>query len=178
MISAVQLIFIAPTITVNTANIWIDALNQGMDQGQINTCLRISAFLSQILVESGCFKWVREIWGPTDAQKKYEGRIDLGNTQPGDGFKYRGRGLIQITGRKNYTACAAALGIDCVSYPELLEQPQYAVASAVWYWNANNINFIADTDNIEAVTKAVNGGLNGFPQRSQYYNLAKQQLFC
>lgn len=177
MISSVQLIMIS-NISVDLANHWIDALNQGMDQGQINTCLRQSAFLSQILVESGCFKWVREIWGPTAAQSGYEGRADLGNTQPGDGFKYRGRGLIQVTGRSNYASCAQALGINCIDYPELLELPQYAVASAVWYWTSNNINAIADTDNIEKVTKAVNGGLNGFSQRSHYYELAKQNLFC
>ena len=177
MITAVQLSLIC-NIDVPTALRWTDALNDQMDKGQINTCLREAAFLSQILVESGCFKWVREIWGPTPTQSGYEGRVDLGNTQPGDGFKYRGRGLIQVTGRANYTACAQALGIDCINHPELLEQPEYAVASAVWFWTANNLNAIADTGDIKHVTHVVNGGYNGLADREMYYNKAKQELFC
>lgn len=177
LLTNVQLIYIAG-ISVDLADKWVDSLNIAMEQGQINTCLRISAFLSQILVESGSFRYVREIWGPTPAQSRYEGRTDLGNTQPGDGHKFLGRGLIQITGRTNYELCGQALGIDLINHPELLEQPAYAVASAVWYWLSNNINEKADQDNLEKVTKAVNGGLNGFAMRQQFYNAAKQQLFC
>jgi putative chitinase len=177
MISEVQLVMIT-NIPVELATKWATPINAAMEQGQINTCLREAAFLSQILVESGCFRYVREIWGPTPAQSRYEGRLDLGNTQPGDGHKFLGRGLIQVTGRTNYEACGQALGLDLANHPELLEQPQYAVASAVWYWTVNNINDIADTGDLQKVTKAVNGGLNGYAQRLQYYNNAKAQLFC
>lgn len=177
MITAVQLILIS-NISVPLAEQWIDALNTTCDQYNINTCLRQAAFISQILVESGSFRYVREIWGPTQAQLSYEGRADLGNIYQGDGKRFRGRGLIQITGRNNYQACGQALGLDLTNQPQLLEQPEYAMASAGWYWDSNNINTIADNDDIVGVTRAVNGGLNGYDQRLHFYTEAQKQLFC
>lgn len=177
MLTTDQLMAIAG-ISQTLTDKWIDAINSAMENGQITTCLRQSAFLSQVLLESGCFRYVREIWGPTAAQRRYEGREDLGNIYQGDGFKFRGRGLIQVTGRANYEACGQALGINLIDMPELLEQPEYAVASAVWYWNSNGINDIADNDDIKKVTRAVNGGYNGLEERTAYYNKAKEQLGC
>ena len=94
-----------------------------MNHYQIVGLKRVAAFIAQIGHESGQLKYVKEIWGPTAAQARYEGRADLGNTVAGDGSKYRGRGLIQITGRANYKACGEALSLDLTNYPELLEKP-------------------------------------------------------
>ena len=94
-----------------------------MNHYQVVGLKRVAGFIAQIGHESGQLKYVREIWGPTKAQTKYEGRADLGNTVAGDGSKYRGRGLIQITGRANYMACGEALGLDLIKQPELLEKP-------------------------------------------------------
>lgn len=177
MLSEVQLVMIAG-VSVQIATEWTSPLNIAMAQGQINTCLRVSAFLSQVLEESGCFRYVKEIWGPTPAQLRYEGRADLGNVQSGDGEKFLGRGLIQITGRANYRACGHYLNVDLESNPELLEQPLYAVLSAVWYWQSHNINALADVGDIVGVTRLVNGGTNGLDVREKYYAAAKTQLFC
>jgi putative chitinase len=100
-----------------------------MQRFQIVGSKRVAAFVAQIGHESGQLRYFRVIWGPTPAQARYEGRADLGNTVAGDGFKYRGRGLIQITGRANYAACGETLGVDLVSQPELFEQPQFACMS-------------------------------------------------
>ena len=105
------------------------ALNEHMPKSGINTTPRITAFLAQLAHESGEFRYVRELWGPTPAQKGYEGRKDLGNTVPGDGLRFLGRGLIQITGRTNYGICGRALGLDLIAHPELLEQPQHVAGA-------------------------------------------------
>ena len=102
-----------------------------MNQYQMIGTRRIAAFIAQIGYESGQLKYVKEIWGPTKAQVRYERRADLGNTQLGDRSKQRGRGFIQITGR-NYKACGVALGLDLINQPELLENPQYGCMSAAW----------------------------------------------
>ncbi|NWB62356.1 glycoside hydrolase family 19 protein, partial [Pseudomonas sp. F1002] len=112
------------------AGVFVPVLNTAMAKYGIVTRLRIAAFIAQVGHESGQFRWLKELWGPTAQQASYEGRTDLGNTVNGDGFKYRGRGLIQITGRANYAACGDALSLDLINKPELLEQPQYAAMSA------------------------------------------------
>ena len=122
-------------------------------------------FLAQVGHESGSLNYVREIWGPTSAQLRYDTNPGLGNTQVGDGFRYRGRGLIQITGRKNYQSCGSALGVDLVSSPELLEQPYYAAHSAAWFWASHGLNEVADTGDFEKTTRIINGGLNGQADR-------------
>lgn len=152
---------------------WLDP---AMAAYEINTPERQAAFLAQIAHESNCFKYAREIWGPTQAQKGYEGRHDLGNNQPGDGFRFRGRGLIQITGRANYQDISDALGTDFVSEPTKLESPQYAALSAAWFWQKHGCNEIADGGDFEALTKRINGGLNGFADRCELYACARQAL--
>lgn len=153
--------------------------------GSINDCLprygidvpeRIAAWLGQIAVESGEFRYVREIWGPTKLQLTYEGRIDLGNTQSGDGFRFRGRGLIQITGRANYEAAAKALGADLLDKPELLETPALATASACWFWQAHGLNELADARDYVAITRRINGGLSHYTQRVEYIDRARAVL--
>ena len=151
-------------------------LTAAMARYEIDTPLRQAHFLAQIGHESGRLQHTREIWGPTEAQKRYEGRKDLGNTVPGDGFKYRGRGLIQITGRANYAACGEALGLDLINQPELLEQPKNACLSAAWFWATNGLNTLADADKFEAITRRINGGLNGQADRLKLWSKATAVL--
>ncbi|MCO5413698.1 glycoside hydrolase family 19 protein [Ralstonia mojiangensis] len=146
---------------------------------QINTTARIAAFLAQVGHESGQLRYVRELWGPTLAQRGYEGRADLGNTQPGDGKRFLGRGLIQITGRANYRACGIALGLDLEAQPELLETPAHATASAAWFWLNNGLNRFADQDSDAAfvqLTRRVNGGTNGLDDRRALWLRARAVL--
>lgn len=138
--------------------------------------VRIAAFLAQVGHESGGFVWTREIWGPTPAQQRYEGRADLGNTQPGDGSRFRGRGLIQITGRSNYRAVSAGLGIDFLGNPALLENQANAARSAAWWWANNGCNEIADTGDFERLTRRINGGVNGLADRLSRWDLARQHV--
>ncbi len=119
---------------------------------------------------------MKEIWGPTAAQTRYEGRADLGNTQPGDGSKFRGRGLIQITGRANYAACGEALGLDLINQPTLLELPQHAAMSAAWFWSMKDLNTLADKGDFVKITRRINGGLNGQADRQGLYDKALKVL--
>lgn len=143
-----------------------------MQRYSINTPLRQAAFIAQIAHESGLFKYVREI----ASGAAYEGRKDLGNTQPGDGKKYKGRGLIQITGRANYAAISKDFGVDFISNPELLETPQYAALSAGWYWNTRKLNELADKGNFREITRRINGGFKGYAEREKYYFEALKKL--
>ena len=158
------------------AGVFVPVLNTAMQRYQIVGRKRVAAFIAQLGHESGQLRYVREIWGPTPAQTKYEGRADLGNTQPGDGSKYRGRGLIQITGRANYAACGEALGLDLITQPELLELPQYAAMSAAWFWKQNGLNDLADRDQFNTVTRRINGGLNGLQDRLEIWSRARAVL--
>ena len=158
------------------AGVFVPVLNTAMQRYQIVGRKRVAAFIAQLGHESGQLRYVREIWGPTPAQAKYEGRADLGNTQPGDGSKYRGRGLIQITGRANYAACGEALGLDLITQPELLELPQYASMSAAWFWKQNGLNDLADRDQFNTVTRRINGGLNGLQDRLEIWSRAREVL--
>lgn len=137
---------------------------------------RVAAFIAQVGHESGQLRYVREIWGPTAQQLTYEGRADLGNTVKGDGSKFRGRGLIQITGRANYSACGEALGLDLVNNPELLEQPQHAAMSAAWFWSTRGLNTLADQGDFAKITRRINGGLTGQDDRHALYEKALKVL--
>lgn len=141
---------------------------------------RLAAFLAQIGHESGSLQYVREIWGPTAAQARYEGRTDLGNTEPGDGFRYRGRGLIQCTGRDNYrrmTRWLAPLNPpDFEAAPEQLEEPKWAAWSAAAWWANNGCNELADKGDFDALTRRINGGLNGIEDRRKRWERAKAAL--
>ena len=108
------------------------------------------------------------------ANKVYSGR--LGNTEEGDGWAFHGRGIIQLTGRDLYTACGAALGVDFIGNPELLVQPKYAALSAGWFWGKRGLNSLADSNNIEEMTKRINGGVLGLEDRISKIKTAKQIL--
>jgi putative chitinase len=141
----------------------------------INTPLRLAHFMAQIEHESGGFKWLTELGGKSYFDK-YEGRKDLGNTQLGDGAKFKGRGYIQITGRYNYTRLSKDTGIDFLNNPDLLAQEVNAIVSACWFWNKNKINELADKDDAKAVTKKINGGFNGLKDRLELLKKWKLKL--
>ena len=174
-ITTQQLLQILPSAGAK-AGVFAPVLNTAMQRYQIVGNKRVAAFIAQIGHESGQLVYVREIWGPTPAQAKYEGRKDLGNTVPGDGSKYRGRGLIQITGRANYAACGEALGLDLLSKPELLELPQHAAMSAAWFWSTKGLNTLADKGDFVKITRRINGGLNGQADRQALYDKALKVL--
>ena len=161
---------------IDRATEWLPVIEAAMLEFGINTQQRQAMFLSQIGHESGGMRYTVEIWGNTAAQISYEGRKNLGNIQVGDGFKYRGRGLIQTTGRYNYEATAKALGIDCVNNPDLLAEPENAARSAAWWWQSHNLNKYADADDCRGCTKVINGGYNGLDQRLALYEAAKSVL--
>ena len=161
---------------IDRATEWLPVIEAAMLEFGINTQQRQAMFLAQIGHESGGMRYTVEIWGNTAAQISYEGRKNLGNTQVGDGFKYRGRGLIQTTGRYNYEATAKALGIDCVNNPDLLAEPENAARSAAWWWQSHNLNKYADADDCRGCTKVINGGYNGLEQRLALYEAAKSVL--
>ena len=158
------------------AGVFVPALNAAMNRYGIVGTARGAAFIAQVGHESGQLRYVREIWGPTAQQAGYEGRADLGNTVKGDGSKYRGRGLIQITGRANYAACGEALGLDLINNPELLELPQHASTSAAWFWATHGLNTLADQGQFEKITRRINGGLNGLADRQALYDKALKVL--
>ncbi|MEB0192424.1 MULTISPECIES: glycoside hydrolase family 19 protein [unclassified Pseudomonas] len=170
-----QLLQILPNAGRN-AGVFVPALNTAMNHYGIVGTARVAAFIAQIGHESGQLRWVREIWGPTAQQLKYEGHADLGNTEKGDGPKYRGRGLIQVTGRANYRACGEALGLDLISKPELLELPQHAAMSAAWFWSTRGLNTLADQGEFVKITRRINGGVNGLADRQALYEKALKVL--
>lgn len=158
------------------AGVFVPVLNTAMSKYGIVTVQRIATFIAQVGHESGQLRYVREIWGPTAQQAGYEGRADLGNTVRGDGSKYRGRGLIQITGRANYAACGEALALDLINHPELLEQPQHASMSAAWFWSTKGLNTLADKGEFLKITRRINGGVNGLEDRQRLYAQAQKVL--
>lgn len=161
---------------IDRAEEWLPYIEDAMEEFNINTPERQSAFLSQIGHESGGLHWSSEIWGPTKTQLRYEGRLDLGNTEKGDGFRFKGRGLIQTTGRANYQATGDALGINLIDDPVRLAQPELAARSAGWFWENHGLNELADIGDYERITKRINGGLNGYAERCQLWEDAKDIL--
>lgn len=152
------------------ADLFVDPINQAMMEFSINTNSRQSAFIAQIAEESGELRHLLEL---ADGSA-YEGRIDLGNTHPGDGPRYKGRGLLQITGRANYVACGAGLGMDLVGNPSLLETPGPASRAAAWWWNKHGLNTLADLDHFGAITATINGSFKTIDQRIPYWLKARR----
>jgi len=155
-------------------------INELCQKYNINTINRIAMFLAQCLHESGGFKYLKEIWGnpPTAWQVKYEGHVGLGNTQPGDGKLFMGRGLVQLTGRKNYQAFADWVNNpEIMKNPALVSEPKYAILSAIYYFTINNLNKFSDKDDIVGCTKAINGKkMLGLEERKKYYNSLKASI--
>lgn len=163
---------------------WLPHLQAAMDAHGITTRERCAHFLAQLAHESGRFAFTRELWGPTAAQIRYEGRKDLGNVVTGDGFRYRGRGLIQVTGRANYRDVGRALGLDLESRPEMLEQPEIAAMASAWWWQSNGLNDLADSGNVDHVSDRINrgrvtrpvGDSNGYQERKALTEKALRAL--
>ncbi|MGI4848590.1 MAG: glycoside hydrolase family 19 protein [Janthinobacterium lividum] len=154
------------------ALLFLDPLNRTMDEFGINTPARQAAFLAQVGHESGQLRYVEEL----ASGRAYEGREDLGNTHPGDGVRYKGRGLIQVTGRANYEKCGAALGLDLVAFPTQLAEVENACRSAGWFWSAHGLNGLADYGDQVRVTRRVNGGTNGLEDRLALFAVAQRVL--
>lgn len=171
MITGAQLQSIMPFAKARIPS-FVAPLNGAMHEFHINSPIRQAAFIAQIAHESGELRYVEEIASGI----AYEYRKDLGNTQPGDGMKFKGRGLIQITGRNNYYECGKALGVDLVTQPELLETNDLACRSAAWFWASHGLNDLADKGDFERITKRINGGLNGYQERLAYHARAKTAL--
>jgi len=169
MLTSAQLKAIMPKcIKVN----YLDDLNKAMVEAEINTPLRVAAFLAQLAHESGEFRYMEEL----ASGEAYEGRKDLGNTQKGDGKRYKGRGPIQLTGRSNYRLAGAALHLDLEGLPELAATPAVGFRVAGWYWTTHGCNALADAGNFLGITKKINGGTNGLSDREKYYKVAKTVL--
>lgn len=147
-------------------------LTAAMAEFGISSAQQQAAFLAQVAHESGSLRYTREL---SDGLG-YEGRADLGNNQPGDGPRYKGRGLLQITGRANYAHCGADLGLDLLGHPEILELPVGASRSAAWFWKAHGLNRYADADTFGSLTKAINGGYNGLDERIKNWLVARRAL--
>ena len=171
-VTAEQLQKIVPEMTAQRAQEVVGPLNDAMRQGGMNTPKRQAAFISQVAVESDRFNTYEEYADGSD----YEGRTDLGNTQPGDGTRYKGRGAIQVTGRDNYTRMSKDLGVDFVNHPELAADPKYAFKTALWYWESRDGNAVADGGDIVKITEMVNGGHNALDVRTGYYDQALRVL--
>lgn len=151
---------------------FIDALNDAMHEFNVSSAKRQAAFLAQIAQESGELRYVEEIASGAE----YEGRADLGNVQPGDGARFKGRGLIQITGRANYSRCGTALAADLIADPAQLTTPVMASRSAAWFWDSKGLNGFADTDRFGTITKMINGGYDGLDNRLLYWLRAREAL--
>ena len=167
---------VAPTFTgapaASQAKIIAEAgavLAATLESYDITNRLRIAHFLGQTCEESAGYRTTEEF----ASGKEYEGRADLGNTQKGDGPRYKGRGLLQLTGRANYADYGKALGVDLVNNPTLAAQPALSLKIACEYWKRHNINADCDRDDVQAVTRKVNGGLNGLSDRIAFTQKAK-----
>ncbi len=152
-----------------------ESLNLVFKKYNINTPLRIAAFLARMGHESWDFTKFEEVWTNSPAQQKYDissgSRVSvwLGNTVKGDGFKYRGRSIIQLTGKANYQKYSKAVGFDFVKFPDRLKEYPWAVDCAGWFWEDKKLNPLADKGNIDTIVKIINGGDNGLADTKVRY---------
>jgi putative chitinase len=180
---------------------WLEPLLETFEKYDISTPKRQAYFIGQCMHESGGFKQLKEnlnysakglmaTWPSRfpdmDTAEKYERNPEkiankvyagrMGNTEDGDGAKYIGRGLIQLTGKENYANCGSAIGVDLVANPDLLSTPKYAALSAGWFWNRKGLNALADADDIDTITKRINGGLIGIADRKAKVEMVSKYL--
>lgn len=172
VISVAQLVASMPGVSPARAAAALPYLIAAMGEAEITTPLRVAAFLAQLGHESGSLRYMEEL---ADGSA-YEGRRDLGNVQPGDGPRYKGRGPIQLTGRANYRAAGAALGVPLEAQPELAATLDVGFRTAAWYWTTRRLNALADAGNFRGITAAINGGQNGAADRERRYAAARAAL--
>lgn len=185
MILTLQQLASATGAGVVRARNWLSHLQHTLDAYEINTLPRAAAFLAQIGHESAGLRFTTEIWNPAQvpAQARYEGRVDLGNTQPGDGFKFRGHGLLQVTGRANHAAARDRLRVrfgtrvpDFEAEPDRLAEPEWAALSAGDFWYRHGLSDLADARDFMKITRRINGGINGYADRVARYESALNLL--
>jgi predicted chitinase len=170
-----QLGAIMPRCSPQHRELYLPHLTSAMSEFEIShTNLRAAAFLAQLAHESGELRWMEEI----ASGAAYENRKDLGNVYRGDGKRFKGRGPIQLTGRANYKRYGDLLGVDLIDQPHLAATPAVGFRIAGLFWKLHGLNERADRDEFEAITRAINGGLNGLSDRLRYYQRAKQVLGC
>lgn len=172
MITREMIKAISPRGKEGVINPLVGYLNQYMPKYGVNNYQRITHFLAQAAEESAGFRTLEEY---ADGSL-YEGRKDLGNTQKGDGPRYKGRGIFQLTGRANYRAIGQKLNLDLEGNPVLAATPEVSVLIALEYWKSRNINPLADADDLVGVTKKINGGVNGLDMRKRYLAIAKTAI--
>lgn len=151
---------------------YLPFIQQAMAEFDITSYLRETAFLAQLAHESGELRYMEEI----ASGAAYEGRANLGNTQPGDGKRFKGRGPIQLTGRANYKRYGDLLGLDLVNNPTIAATKEVGFRIAGQYWKLNGLNELADQQQFKAITKKINGGYNGLDDRIKYYERAKKVM--
>ena len=183
-LTAAQLQKLFPQLPASKAALYAQPFSDALNNANINTRSRVCAFVAQVGHESNDLKFLREIWGPTPAQTRYDVRTDLGNTpeRDGDGKRFMGRGGLQRTGAKNYQRFKDATGIDVIAHPELLELPAYAFQSDALFWTDNKLNKLADQltlrgdhsdlAKLDQITRKINGGYNGQVDRQRRYLVA------
>lgn len=190
-------------LTLGIDGKWLEPLKETFEKYQIDTPKRQAAFIGQCMHESNGFKTLTEnlnysakglmaTWPSRFpdlntamiyerqpekiANKVYGGRMGNADESSGEGWKYRGRGIKQLTGKENYQRCSDALGVDLVENPDLLLEPKYAALSAGWFWNKHGLNDLADKSDIETMTKRINGGLLGLDARKAAIHKAESVL--
>ena len=171
-VSVDQLRIIFPQTPQSTLNKMLGPLNRAMNEFEINTPARQRAFLAQVGHESMGLRRTREF----ASGRAYEGRRDLGNTVSGDGMRFRGRGLLQITGRANYRTMGKALGLNLLRNPELLEEPMNAARSAAQFWKSRGLNELADQGAFSKITRRINGGYRGQADRIKHLRRAERAI--
>ena len=183
MVTGEQLKSIMPRLSDQRNSELLPFLTAAMTEFAINTPARAAAFLAQLAHESGQFRFMEEIWGPTDAQRRYEPvtklSAALGNTDTGDGKRFKGRGPIQLTGRANYQRFGNLLNVDLLADPARAASPEVAFRVAGLFWSKKGLNELADVataDAFTAITKRINGGTNGLADRQGFYATARTVL--
>jgi predicted chitinase len=178
-----QLRAIMPRLSDKRTGELLPFLNAAMTEFGIEAPSRAAAFLAQLAHESGEFRFMEEIWGPTDAQRRYEPTTKLsealGNTEAGDGRLFKGRGPIQLTGRANYRRFGDLLSVDLVADPPQAAKPDVAFRIAGLFWSRKGLNELADLatdDAFKEITRRINGGTNGLADRQKFYAMARQVL--
>ncbi len=161
---------LAPKGKADILRALVEPMNEHFPRYGITKPLRVAHFMAQAAHEADGFKTLQEY----ASGSAYEGRKDLGNTHPGDGRRFKGRGIFQLTGRANYIAYGAKLGLDLVGRPETAAEPEVSVRVACEYWKAKGLNTLADKDDIDRITKRINGGYNGLADRKRYLAIAKR----